>query len=199
MSKRTTQVAIAIFAAVLASAVIGAILDADSAGAASDKDVFVINTAANPVPVTGDVGITGTPTVDVADDREPFKVRLNASLGDGDFGGSDLFTVPAGKRLVVTAASARTAAAPGQTMLLGIDTAFPDVGIVVPTDSQGTISGSSGLFEHRAGALSTDISFGAGETVSLSVQRGNAVGPPGSPPAGIASVTVHLAGYLVDA
>ncbi len=197
MSKRTTQIALAIFAAVLASAVIGAILNAGAADAASNKDVIVINDATQPVPVTGAVGITGTPTVEVADDREPFKTRMSASLGDGDFGGGDSFSVPAGKRLVITAVSARSAAGPDQTMLVGINTS--SIGIVVPLDVQGTISGSSGVFQHRAGALTTEMSFDAGESVSLSVQRGVVAGAPGTPPSGIASVTVHVAGYLLPA
>jgi hypothetical protein len=207
MTKRGLQVAGAILLVALAAGVAGALLDARDAGAAAtpSKDVIVVNGAGQPVPVAGSVAISGTPTVaiagtptvSVADAAEPFKARLSDTLGDGDFSGGASLTVPAGKRLIVKAVSARTAAGPDQTMLVGINTA--DTGIVVPTEPQGRIAGSSGIFEHRAGAFATETSFGPGETVSMSVQRGSAVGPLGSAPPGIASATVHIAGYLVPA
>ena len=78
------------------------------------KSVEVVNTAANPVPVTGTIAggtvqIGNTPSapvpvLDVASGaRQPFQAFIVEALQDGENNAGDRasFTVPAGKRLVI--------------------------------------------------------------------------------------------------
>jgi hypothetical protein len=67
-------------------------------------DVFVTNTAANPVPATiigtPSVSIAGTPTVSVTTTRTPLQGENSVSVeGNGEC--QQLYAVPAGKRLTV--------------------------------------------------------------------------------------------------
>jgi len=78
------------------------------------KPVFVVNTDATPVPVTGNVRgeceITNTPEVIVTNavpvPKTPFNVSKDLQILDIHNGGHvDVFTVPMGKQLVLTRAS----------------------------------------------------------------------------------------------
>lgn len=133
-----------------------------SQAAPSDKDVVVVNTASQAVPVqtqgvttvAGDVnvantptvlaqqtgqwnvGLSGTPTVQVGNAssspvlvrdvdnpaRQPFQRELDPLVAVGQFTASDLFTVPAGKRLVIEFATASITTAPGTKMWVRIQT-----------------------------------------------------------------------------
>ncbi|MEN8131533.1 MAG: hypothetical protein ABFS45_15340 [Pseudomonadota bacterium] len=63
-----------------------------------EVDAFVVNDEANPVPVIGVVQIIDPATV-------AFQATASCSLGGGSGCGSDIFTVPLGKRAVVEYAS----------------------------------------------------------------------------------------------
>lgn len=103
-------------------AVIGLALAATSlcAQAEGREHVVVVNTAANPVPVTGTVAVSGTPSVTVtnnstnpvyvkAQSNEPYIVQ--EAVGDSSTCAPQCIltfpTVPAGKRLVITNVSSQ--------------------------------------------------------------------------------------------
>ena len=75
------------------------------------KPVLIVNTPARPVPVTGQVGVTGEVVVSnvlhvVEAARQPFGRSEQFTIEDGAaLGFVDIVTVPAGKQLVVTHAS----------------------------------------------------------------------------------------------
>jgi hypothetical protein len=111
----------ALRAAALLVAAAAVLASTPGAAVAADKDVTVINTAAQPVPTTvqGTVGTTVQGTVSVKDvdqpARAPFADLKSISMDDGE---SQDFTefdpVPAGKRLVIETVTVRTQAAAGQ-------------------------------------------------------------------------------------
>ena len=82
-----------------------------NAWAQADKDVKVINNPANPVPVNGTVTISGTPSVaingtvavrNIDGPLEPFRALYRAKFLLEPGSAYDLlYTVPAGKRLVI--------------------------------------------------------------------------------------------------
>jgi hypothetical protein len=88
---------------------------------AADKDVVVVNTAAQPVPTsvqgTVNASVQGTVSVKSVDQPalQPFADIKSLSLDDGEAQGFiDFDPVPAGKRLVIETVTARAQAAAGQ-------------------------------------------------------------------------------------
>jgi len=77
-----------------------------SYAAPADKDVVVVNAAANPVPVY-DVDNRA---------RQPFQAEFTIDLPPGAGGENASFAVPSGKRLVIEYASARGFAPSGQSL-----------------------------------------------------------------------------------
>ena len=63
--------------------------------------VQVVNQATNPVPVTGTLGVNGTVPVHDAGQPEPVEGQCIAAPAGGATATCNMFTVPAGKRLVV--------------------------------------------------------------------------------------------------
>src|SRR5688572_2489179 len=72
------------------------------AHAADAKDVRVINTEADPVPVTGLVATQEVPF------RQPFQRNVSIEVPAGAAAASRSFVVPAGKRLVIEFVSGST-------------------------------------------------------------------------------------------
>lgn len=111
-----------------------------TAAAPPDKDVRVINTETEAVPVRGTVrarqqgdwtvGIVGTPTVEVGNteaapvltrdvDRptaQPFKAEVVLNVPDGNGGENAFVTIPAGKILVIEHVSAWGSVPPSEQM-----------------------------------------------------------------------------------
>jgi hypothetical protein len=160
------------------------------------QSVTVTNTAANPVPVTGTVGVQGTPSVKVVDQREPFETRLDLSLGDGDFGDGANFTVPTGKRLVVEFISARVTLPPGQTPSIFVNSLSGAVGYALPLEPQGIRATSVGTFA-EFGSADQVLEFessGGFYDVFLERQPDSASGNV----SGTGSGSVYVSGYLIN-
>lgn len=183
---------------VMAAVLLGAtVLREPIAVAASPfTNVIVGNTADNPVPVTGTVALEGTPSVEVADEREPFEIRVDASADPGDFVERASFTVPAGKRLVVEFMSVLVTVPTGQVPLVGVNADTGALGFVMPLQFQGTQATSVGTFDHYTGAMKM-LDFADPEEfydIFLSRDSSTVAGPP----PGRASMTVYASGYLTD-
>lgn len=88
---------------------------ASAQGGSSPKDVVVANTAAQPVPVTGLVAISGTPTVTIGNTVSvtlpgvinvklpdaPFQAYVQCRPSGSYWYGCDAYSVPAGVRLLI--------------------------------------------------------------------------------------------------
>lgn len=139
----TASIGLVLFASVIAFS-LPQIGHANLAAAAppNDKDVVVVNTNAQPVPVAVQgtptvnakqsgawtVGLTGTPTIEIDNnsgsaiavrdiDRptaQPFQYEAVVTIEDGIQGGNAAIPVPSGKLLVVEYVSAFGSAAPDQ-------------------------------------------------------------------------------------
>src|SRR6266508_2815519 len=149
MRKWSFVVLIALVATVLGAT---AFREQVASAAPAILQVFVTNDSSNPVPVTGTVGIQGTPSVNVIDEREPFETRIDVTLASGSFNGSGGFTVPSGKRLVAEFISALVTLPPGQTPLVFVNSLSGAVGFALPLADQGTRATSVGTFEEFTGA-----------------------------------------------
>jgi len=190
----------------------------------SDKDVVVVNEANNPVPVTGSlevtttaplsvqaaapvpittsspltVSVSGVPAVKDADNAARQFVRVESTFTiPNDFisVGSEVYTVPAGKRLVIEHFGLRASAF--GTLVPGIN-AVADIVIkasdnitrlaTVPQDVTGrTMSAFRRWFASEPVTIYAD----EGERVRIEVEF------TGSVP-GAASPTVVIMGHLVD-
>ncbi len=94
--------------------------------AAADKDVVVTNTSSNPVPVTGDVGINGTPNVSVT--NTPTVTIGNTPTVNAQQGGPWDVGIPGLTNRMTT--SKRGVILAGET--------FTQVSLEVPTCPEGT-------------------------------------------------------------
>jgi len=180
----------------------------------SGPDVRVVNTQTNPVPVSVINFPAGTNTVNVSSSTNaPLLVRdvdnparqpvvrladdVNVPVGETT-GRKQMYTVPAGKRLVIEFVSVSTfVLPPGQKL-------FVDVEVVDVSDGQttydinlaptlvGTFTVGAGGNQGDRSAISqqTRLYANAGDTVRGFAQKNDAVG------AGQATITVM--GYLVD-
>jgi len=149
--------------------------------------VAVSNTSEKPVPVTGDVGVSGS--VSVADDREPFEIRVDLTDA-GATTDSGSFQVPAGKRLVVEFISARVNVPSGQTPLLSANASTGALGFPVPVELQGVGNGNA----FHAGATRV-LDFAApGSYYSITLERQL---PAGGAVTGDGGGFVYVSGYLI--
>jgi hypothetical protein len=194
------------FLLMLGSVVLGAtVLREPIAKAASPfTNVFVANTASNPVPVrdvntdsSGNIKVheQGTANVNVVDNREPFQRSFNINLSDGDFGGSDSFTVPAGKRLVVQYVAVSAGIPPNE----GVSIEYSATGGAgtfagVPIQSGGLKKSSAGDFVSWAGGGPVLAYSNAGQNFEVSLDRESSVTTLTAP--GEADATVIATGYL---
>jgi hypothetical protein len=146
-----------------------------SVAAAVDKTVFVTNGVDHPVPVTS------------SDDpaRQAFAFFKNDSWDSGDDSHSVVFTVPAGKRLVIQAVSIQALLDPnGQQLITAVVQAVVNgqiedylmapiftgkatIGLNVYTVSQPTTIYADGGTEVRAGAAKSGFSGGGALNVSI--------------------------------
>jgi hypothetical protein len=154
------------------------------------RDVFVINDATQPVPVQQ----VGTADVRIADAREPFEIRLDASLDNGTFSGTDGFTIPTGKRLIAEFIAVSALVPVGQTPLVYANADSGALGFVIPLEQVGQINPQGTQLGQYAGAMKILDFENAGEfyDVTLARQAANGGAVPGR-----ASLSVFISGYLV--
>lgn len=166
-----------------------------AAGGKVIQDVFITNTADNPVPVTGSVAVDEPVTVDgqvqVADQREPFEIRVEIPVANGASTGSGNFQVPEGKRLVVEFVAASVSLPNGQTPLLSANANSGALGFPIPLDLQGVGNGNA----FYRGSMDT-LDFASAGFYFLDLERQN---PGGGALSGSAGGFVYLSGYLVPA
>ncbi|MFL6157935.1 MAG: hypothetical protein ACJ72D_17725 [Marmoricola sp.] len=163
------------------------------------SNVFITNTAAHPVPVSGSLAVTNGPAnpvpisgqVNVADDRQPFQTRVFYHLDDGQYFDETSFDVPAGKRLVVEFISAEARVPTGQTPVIGANTYGGAVGIPIALEQQGPVDSGSVLFTGTHQVLE----FAPTGSYSFLVERGNSAGTaPGK-----SDGSIYVSGYLSPA
>jgi hypothetical protein len=173
-------------------------------------DVRVINTQTNPVPVSVINFPTGTNTVNVSSSTNaPLLVRdvdnparqpavrladdVNVLVGETQ-AFKQMYTVPAGKRLVIEFVSVRTfVLPPGQKLFVevGVSDGQTTYDINLAPTLVGTFTVGNGVQgDHSAISQQTRLYANAGDTVRAFVQKNDDVG------AGQATITVM--GYLVD-
>jgi hypothetical protein len=157
------------------------------------QSVVVSNTASNPVPVHEQ----GTASVSVVDNHEPFQQALNVNLDGGDFSGTDLFTVPEGKRLVLQYIAVSAAVPPdeGVSVSYRVGNAL-GTSAGVPIVSGGLEKTSAGDFVQWAGGGPVLAYANPGQNVWVELQRESSLST-GTTGGGIAGMTAILAGYLV--
>ena len=205
------------------SVAMGLVLFAAGVGAAGPDtgiNVNVVNTPANPVPVTGSVTGTVTGTVGLAPGTsilidntvgDPVRVRnVNDALQPVQFTGSCRteafincgpagFHVPAGKRLIIEYASLVVCAFPGQTTTLLLLTTVNGVNAehAVGTTPAAAPPGST-AFGCNGASASAQTSIA--KQVRLYADPGTIVGFNGerSNQTGNQTLTFTMSGYLVD-
>jgi len=174
------------------------------------KDVIVANTAAHPIPTTvqgvvaGSVEVTNTPSVNVASlptvlvqsrdepARQPFQHFGSFQIQDPAFGGSDSFTVPNGKRLVLEYAAIRS----------NILTASPNkiVSFSISNQGGGSIGGFGFVPQTTINSAFDTTGFISAEQIRGYCDPGTSVTVSGIRNTGNGSDTVSytLIGYLID-
>jgi hypothetical protein len=190
-----------------------------------DTPVSVTNTTASPVPVTGSVSVTGsvtgtvTGTVGLAPGTsvmidstvgDPVRVRnVNDAIQPVHASTSCLattigclptiYTVPAGKRLVIEYASMSVCILPGQSATLGVTTTTGGKTVThflngtPPAVGPGTFAiGCNGALPSSSVATGQQVKIyaDAGSSVFLEADRSNTVGNAG--------FSISISGYLVD-
>lgn len=175
-------------------------------------DVRVVNTQDNPVPVSVINFPTGTNTVNVSSStnaplfvrdvdnpaRQPIvrlAFQMNVLVGETQAINNQIYTVPAGKRLVIEFVSVRTFVLPsGQTFSVevGVSDGQTTYDINLAPTLVGTFTVGTGGNKGDLSAISqqTRVYANAGDTIRAFAQKGDDVG------AGQANITVM--GYLVD-
>jgi hypothetical protein len=176
---------------------VGALLVPPGIAAAKDvvQDVLVTNTAAQPVPVSGSVGVTGTVAVDgavsVKDDRIPFERRIDlVEFGQSIARGT--YAVPADRKLVVEFVAVRINVPSGQTPLVATNASDGGTGFAVPVALQGVGNGNAFF----AGATPVLDFVPAGSSYTVSLERQN---PVSGLPTGSAGGFAFISGYSLPA
>jgi hypothetical protein len=129
------------------------------------------------------------------DAREPFETRLDISLDDGSFSGSNGFTVPEGKRLIAQFIAVWVNVPNGQTPLALANASTGARGFVIPIQRVGTITSPFGtpLGQFSGAEQILDFEDGGGfYDVTLARQAENGGSVPGR-----ASMSAFVSGYLV--
>lgn len=161
-----------------------------------------------PVPISGNVGITGTAAVQVGNNAaNPVLIRnvdnpvkqavtfhAEVDLSDGSLGEANLnaFAVPAGKRLVLEYVSGGAFLQPGQKPLVQVFTSFVTSGFfnlltAVPQGNFSAVFGRPEAFTITQGLrLYSDGPY----SVGIQLTRNES--------AGLAILQLTFAGYLVD-
>jgi len=163
----------------------------------STKDVVVVNTNANPVPVsgtvtgtvTGSVSITGTPTVNLA--TSPVLVRdvdnpgRHAFQAEPDFCTSAettcfvFFTVPANQLLVIETVSIQSQVPPGQHVTASLTiTSNTSASYRLPMELQGTFPSGTLITpaDILSGLLPVRLYAKPGSTVNVGALRNSSTG-----------------------
>jgi hypothetical protein len=133
------------------------------------------------------VGIVGTPAVNV--ETPVFIQRLGfIHINPGnDVGTTPLYTVPDGKRLIVTYLNAEVDTAPGAHVLISLASAQFAIDHFLTMTDQGEVNAT----EHFVGGQLVSFSYGPGNDLYGQLLRGpNTIG---------ANAEVGFTGYLVDA
>jgi hypothetical protein len=159
--------------------------------AAQDKDVIVVNTQANPVPVAG--------SVEVLNDAlyQPY-IQLNTSfdIPEGDLLGEVLFDVPDGKRLILETVSVQAAVPEGQKVRVVLDAQVKPTSPnkyflgFLPVQSPGPILGVEYYIANQPFKLRQDWFSGSNSEIMVRMSRDSS--------SGTATLFVTLYGYLVD-
>jgi hypothetical protein len=159
--------------------------------AAQDKDVIVVNTQANPVPVAG--------SVEVLNDAlyQPY-IQLNTSfdIPEGDLLGEVLFDVPDGKRLILETVSVQAAVPEGQKVRVVLDAEVKPTSPnkyflgFLPVQSPGPILGVEYYIANQPFKLRQDWFSGSNSEIIVRMSRDSS--------SGTATLFVTLYGYLVD-
>jgi hypothetical protein len=159
--------------------------------AAQDKDVIVVNTQANPVPVAG--------SVEVLNDAlyQPY-IQLNTSfdIPEGDLLGEVLFDVPDGKRLILETVSVQAAVPEGQKVRVVLDAQVKQTSPnkyflgFLPVQSPGPILGVEYYIANQPFKLRQDWFSGSNSEIIVRMSRDSS--------SGTATLFVTLYGYLVD-
>jgi hypothetical protein len=160
------------------------------------QDVIVINSAAQPVPVTGSVTVanvgSGRLLVRDVDNpaRQPFETNQNCSPSGGALGCQMSFTVPAGKRLVIEYASMHASIPAGEVAELAIGTTVAGTFVehVLPLTPPSMPFAAGGLVA-RVGQV-VRLYADPGTVIFLNVGR-SGVGTP-------TNFSVSISGHLVD-
>jgi hypothetical protein len=133
------------------------------------------------------VGLTGTPTVTVA---TPDLIQrlgfIHIDAGD-DTGLASLFTVPAGKRLIIVYVNAEVDTAPGAHVLLRLDSPQFAIDHFLTLTDQGVLNG----VQRFVGGEVVNYFYRPGDEVFGDLLRG--------PNTNAANAQVGFTGYLVDA
>jgi hypothetical protein len=161
-----------------------------------------------PVPISGNVGITGTAAVQVTNTAtNPVRIRnvdnpvqqavtfsAEVVVPDGSFGeiNSNAFTVPAGKRLVLEYVSGHASLQPGQKPLVSMITAFGFGGYVhyLTAVPQGDFSAISARPEEFTINGPLRLYSDGGFSLLIELTRNSS--------AGLALLQLTFSGYLVD-
>jgi hypothetical protein len=197
-----------VYAVIFLGAVLAALSVANSPlrkAAPPTTPVIVTNTSSNPVPTTtvgtasvsGSVGITNpasspVPVQDVeVAARIPLKLSGSVFLNVGEFedAGSNFYTVPAGKRLVIESMFAASFQVPtGQRLVQVALGQLSDNSYSIPVQYQGTDDTG---YEHFYGTFTGKLFFNAGAQLRVIATRSSS--------AGEASANVQVIGYLENA
>jgi len=166
---------------------------------AKEKEVQVVNTAANPVPVTGNLGVAGTVSAKNVDEpgRIPYQQMVEFSPGGSGCSGAlclvPFSAVPAGKRLVIEHMSALLAVADGGVVRIlafgtGGVTNSENTMIIAPT----FVNTGFSVFGVTFWAIDRPVKvyYEPGTTPTLKIIVSNNLGI-------ISNASVH--GYLIDA
>jgi len=203
------------FAILWVSLVLAAPSSSQADAGTTIKDVRVINTSAEPVPVTGTVNVGTLPPValsslppvavaslpavqlsgpivvrDPESNRTPFMHATVVSLSDGQFfSQTEMFTVPQGKRLVLECVSFKVSVysqCTGVDVFCNLDGNPTYAWIPVPLSKQGT----NGPYDVYSGVINPSLRMISGSQMSLVFRRFGDLQPT------IGNVT--FIGYLVD-
>jgi hypothetical protein len=182
---------------VSSSVLAGALLVPSGIAAAKDAllEVIIANTADQPVPVSGNVGVTGTVAVDgavsVKDDRVPFEQRIDL-VEFGPSIASGTYAVPADRKLVVEFVAVRVNVVSGQTPLVSTNASDGGTGFAVPVALQGVGNGNAFF----TGATRVLDYAAAGSSYRVTLERQN---PGGGLPTGSAGGFAFISGYTLPA
>ncbi len=176
--------------ALVVGLIVGLLLAPVGAQAASALLNVAITDPANPAR-QAHVDAAGNLQVSSGDDpaRLAFQTEISINLPSDNLSGSDHFSVPAGKRLVIRYVSALALLPTGQKLIhLGLTTDLGDTSAshrFVPV-----FTGSSGPRDFFLAAQDTQVHADPGTVVTIFAGRSNS--------SDIGAVNVDVSGYLID-